>query len=96
MNDIPPIQSVSQMASLASQRVGTGKPPVAPDSDGDRLEISETGQMLSALGSDSWGRADRIAEIRQSIAGGTYETPDKIDIAVSRLMDVLRSMNVTA
>lgn len=96
MSDIPPIQSTGQMASFASQRITPARPS-APDEDtGDRLEISETGQMLSSLSPDSKIRADRVAEIRQAIADGSYETPDKIDTTVDRLLDVLRTMNVTA
>lgn len=34
-------------------------------------------------------RADRVAQIRAAIEAGTYETPDKIEIAVGRLLDEL-------
>jgi negative regulator of flagellin synthesis FlgM len=32
-------------------------------------------------------RIDRVAEIRRQIADGVYETPDKLDAAVERLLD---------
>ncbi len=35
--------------------------------------------------------AARIARIRREIAEGTYDTPDKLDVVVSRLIDVLRT-----
>ena len=96
MSDIPPIQSAGATASFPPQRVGTGQPSVSADSAGDQLEISETGQLLSSFGSDSGIRGDKVAEIRQALANGTYETPEKLDVTVTRLLDVLRSMNVTA
>jgi negative regulator of flagellin synthesis FlgM len=32
-------------------------------------------------------REDRVAALRAQIASGTYETAEKLDIAVSRLLD---------
>ena len=32
-------------------------------------------------------RTDRVAQIRQAIEAGTYETQDKLDIAIDRLLD---------
>jgi anti-sigma28 factor (negative regulator of flagellin synthesis) len=32
-------------------------------------------------------RADRIAEIKADIAAGIYETDDKLEIALGRLLD---------
>jgi negative regulator of flagellin synthesis FlgM len=34
-------------------------------------------------------RFDRVNAIRAAIADGTYETPDKLDIALDRLLDRL-------
>jgi negative regulator of flagellin synthesis FlgM len=96
MSDIPPIQSAGQMAGFASQRVAPSKLPLSDGFDGDHLEISETGQLLSELGNNSGIRAEKVAEIRQAIADGTYETEDKLDITVDRLLDVLRTTSVTA
>ena len=36
-------------------------------------------------------RADLVARIRQEIRDGTYETPDKLQTAVGRLIAALRS-----
>ena len=32
-------------------------------------------------------RIDRVAEIRRQIAEGTYETPEKLDVALNRMLD---------
>ena len=34
-------------------------------------------------------RIDRVAEIRRQIADGNYETPEKMDAALDRLLDQL-------
>ena len=54
---------------------------------GDELELSEAGQLASRL--VEWGeiRHERVAEIRQAIAAGNYETAEKLSVAVDRLLD---------
>lgn len=64
---------------------GAQIPPV------DRVEISETAQALSSLNPDANIRAEKVAEIREAIANGTYLTEEKISIAADRLLDVLRT-----
>ncbi len=97
MSDIPPIQAAGQMAGFAGQRSSLARQTVQDDDSAtDRLEISETGRLLSSLGPDSPVRVDRVAEIRQAIADGTYETPEKLEITVDRLLEALRTTNVTA
>jgi hypothetical protein len=49
------------------------------------------GQALSALQDPSEIRAERVALVREAIAAGVYETEDKIQATVSRLLDALRS-----
>lgn len=34
-------------------------------------------------------RADRVSQLRAQIANGTYETADKLDLAMNRLLDEL-------
>jgi negative regulator of flagellin synthesis FlgM len=35
-------------------------------------------------------RADKVAELRRAIQAGTYETPDKLEIAVERMIEDIR------
>lgn len=96
MNDIPPIQSTGQTSSVVQPWPTPPRPCEPGATTDDQLEISETGQILSSLPPDSAIRADRVAQIRQAIAEGIYETPEKIDQTVGRLLDVLREMSVGA
>ena len=50
----------------------------------DQLEISAEAQ---ALQSNSGIRTEKVAELREQIATGRYETAEKIDVAVERLLD---------
>lgn len=53
----------------------------------DRLELSAAGQIAGRLAEIPDIRADRVAEIRAALADGTYETADKLDVALDRLLD---------
>ncbi len=58
-----------------------------PTSIGDRLDISEAGQIAGRLAEIPDVRADRVAELREAILNGTYETDAKLSTAVDRLLD---------
>lgn len=65
------------------------KPP-APSQTGpiqDELEISDAGQLVNRIGEMPEVRQARIDQIRAQIAAGTYETDEKLEIAVGRLLD---------
>ena len=53
----------------------------------DELALSSETTMLSQVHQTPDIRMDRVAEIRSQIANGTYETMDKLDIAVGRMID---------
>jgi len=92
MNDIPPISSPGHVASVVSRR------PASPASDTpssaitDQVEISDEAQLLNSLEASGEIRLDKVAEIRQKIQQGTYETAEKIEATVERLLEVLKSV----
>ncbi len=53
----------------------------------DQLDISAEAQAASQIGEATDARALRIAEIKSQIAEGSYETAEKLDAAVDRLLD---------
>ena len=79
-------QRSNQQPPAATERADTT--PV------DQLDLSsesassriETASKV-AVGGDI--RIDRVAEIRRQIADGSYETPEKLDAALDRLLDRL-------
>lgn len=53
----------------------------------DELSISAEAQQVSATNNSLPVRLDRVAEIREQIKNGTYETSEKLDAALERMLD---------
>ena len=53
----------------------------------DRVEISPAAQAAANAVEGGDVRTELVSRIRAEIANGTYETPDKLDAAISRLID---------
>lgn len=53
----------------------------------DQLDISPAADFVAQARELPEIREDRVASIRAQIQNGTYETGDKLDIALSRLLD---------
>ena len=66
----------------AGQTVHAGTPR-------DHVEISPLGQMLDGISRLPEIRHEKVEAIRQQIASGVYETPDKLELALDRLIDEL-------
>lgn len=62
-------------------------PQTKPMTPQDEVEISEVGRMLDPSNSTSEVRAERLAQIKAAIEEGTYETPDKMEAALGRLLE---------
>ncbi len=55
----------------------------------DQLDISHEAELISQIQDIPDIRQDRVDSIRAAIESGTYETADKLDMAVDRLLDEL-------
>jgi flagellar biosynthesis anti-sigma factor FlgM len=55
----------------------------------DELEISQAGKMLDRLSETPEVRAERIAHIKEAIENGTYDTDEKLEAALSKMLDSL-------
>jgi negative regulator of flagellin synthesis FlgM len=53
----------------------------------DEVNISEAARLVEQVQQMPDIRADRVDAVRQQIAAGTYETSDKLNAAVERLLD---------
>jgi negative regulator of flagellin synthesis FlgM len=53
----------------------------------DRVDISPAADAASRATETGGVRQDLINLIRNQIASGTYDTPEKMDIAMERLLD---------
>ncbi len=63
------------------------KQPTDATQGADQLDISPEADLISRVRDVPDIRSDRVAEIRQQIEAGTYETSEKLDIALGRLLD---------
>ncbi|MEX0587008.1 MAG: flagellar biosynthesis anti-sigma factor FlgM [Pirellulales bacterium] len=54
---------------------------------GDRVEISEAAQLAAQVRDMPPVREDLVARVRSAIADGSYESDDKLAVAVDRLLD---------
>ena len=70
-----------------SSRVAKPASPNHPGPIQDELEISDVGRFVEQVRDLPEVRQDRINEIRAKIADGTYETDEKLDIALGRLLN---------
>lgn len=66
---------------------GAPSRPAQAEPLGDQLDISPAAELLNKLSEIPDIRADRVQAIREAIASGQYETPDKLDLALERLLD---------
>ena len=57
-------------------------------SETDQLDISQAGELASRS-LESTARSERLANIRAQIDAGTYETEEKLNAALDRLLDQL-------
>lgn len=53
----------------------------------DQLDISPQADLVAQTHNLPEIRADRVAQIKAQIQSGAYETSEKLDIALSRLLD---------
>ena len=65
------------------------QPAAQPDSSPikDELEISDAARLVEQSHQVPEIRQGRVDAIRAQIAEGTYETREKLDVAVERLLD---------
>jgi negative regulator of flagellin synthesis FlgM len=63
-----------------------GSAPQGIEIPADEVEFSAAAQMLERLSADPQVREARLQEIQAQIAAGTYETPEKLEAAIMRML----------
>lgn len=87
--DVSGVNSAGRATPISQTR-----PPASPEqtasadalSPRDELEISSAGKMLDNLSRTGDLREERLAQIKAAIADGSYETPEKLELALDRLL----------
>ena len=91
MSSINGINNVNPIRTAANQSVSrpVAAEPTHQPRSADRLELSGVSQLMKSLKANTDIRTDKVASIRAEIEAGTYETDEKMDIAIGRLMEDL-------
>ncbi len=63
----------------------------SPAAAGDRVELSDHATLLDRLRRLTGVRTDLVSSVRRAIEDGSYETPQKLDAAIARLLERLRA-----
>ncbi len=97
MPEIPPIghgpMGSINRTSGASASEATVRAPDRGDRSGDRVELSTHARLLDRLLRLPDVRDELAESVRHAIADGTYETPEKLDIAVQRVLEELQDLS---
>ena len=64
-----------------------GQQSTSPGGKVDRVDISPAAEAAIEAAEGGRVRSDLVNLIRSQIAAGTYDTPEKMDIALERLLD---------
>lgn len=91
MSDINPIQSASSIhfyQGVQRQRPTSGDASVTVRQP-DQVEVSAAAHWVSQLKELPEVRQELVARVRSEIEQGTYETPEKLDVAVSDMAEDL-------
>lgn len=85
------IQSAQQIPPANSQNLNSVQTAVKskPTQINDQLTLSPEALIASRVQDLPEIRADKVADIRAQIESGKYETPEKLDVALDRLLDEL-------
>ena len=75
--------------SPASRPQPTAPPHPARNSDGDTLELSRRAEAVARAAERSSLQIARSRAIRAEIEAGTYETAERINGTVARILDVI-------
>jgi anti-sigma28 factor (negative regulator of flagellin synthesis) len=84
--NINPVGNGWQIQGLANQPVMRSISPQSQPRATDRLELSGNSHLLQALRSNEV-RVDKVSIIKAQIEAGSYETSEKLDAAVDRMLD---------
>lgn len=87
INGIGPTHSVNP-AQATRPAAKAPETTATPANRTDRVELSNVNALLTKLKTNDV-RTDMVADIKAQIEAGTYETDDKLDAAIDKLMDDL-------
>ena len=93
--DVTSAGSVGGAGPIRPVHVNPAQSTPAPETGGlqapqDEVEISSAARLLDQIQNDPQIRAEKLAAIQAAIADGSYESPEKLEIAVDRLLEEIQ------
>ena len=91
--DVRGLSSARPMSPVSRPEVASAPVDVAPvglSAPRDEVEISSASQMLDDASRMPGIREQRLATIKAAIDAGTYETPEKLELALNRMLESLK------
>lgn len=73
----------------ANHANGVARHDAAAERSSDRVELSDHARFLNRIRELPAVRTDKVESIRNAIENGQYETDDKLDVAIDRLLEDL-------
>jgi negative regulator of flagellin synthesis FlgM len=90
VNGIGPVSGSQPIRKVAQPATPPPTVEARPTSPTDELELTSVNSAApTQVDLKAEFQSQRIAQIQQQIADGTYETPEKLDIAVDRMLESL-------
>ncbi len=86
IHGIQPPVAPEGIGPVGAARNGAAAEAASP---GDVVEISAAARLAAQIDSIPDVRAELVERVRAEIAAGTYETPDRIERTITKLMDEL-------
>ncbi len=83
------LHAAQNISAPHNNRLASAAPASRGIDTADSLEISSEGMFVEQTKNLPEMRLDRIASIRSQIANGSYDTPDKLDLALENMLDEL-------
>lgn len=86
------LSPIARPSTEAASRIEQSTAPSAEAvssqaSNGDRVDLSEHARWLDALRRMPSVRAEKVAQLKAEIEKGTYDTDEKLAIAIDRMLD---------
>jgi hypothetical protein len=86
---VGPISRIGGVTSSPASREVAVKPLRGDQRADDTVELSTVARYMDALRQLRQNHQARVAQVQQQVAADTYETDDKLDTAIDRLVEDL-------
>ena len=81
------LHGAQPLSAPHTTRVSSPAAPTSSPQIQDELSISDAARLAEQVRQMPEVRQELVDRVRAQIASGTYDTPDKLDLAVERLLD---------